>query len=243
MTEARPWARCNRPWRRTEAATPLIQRPQSQSNTGRSRRRRSPWRRLGLFTAAAALFLFSYYWGNQYRRPELSEVETAILLRPPQPLPEFHATDFTGQPLGRDRLRGHWRLLLIGTTDALATHRGLAQLNRIHNRLGEYPGLQETLRPLLISPDPEQDTLNRLRDTVHQYNPALSAAQGVETDLRELLAALSLPSSTEGIDPDHPTVLYLLDPEVRVLALFTADQDPAAVARDIRLILESAPGT
>ncbi len=214
-----------------------------QSNTGRSRRGRSPWLRLGVFAAVAGLFLLSYYWGNQYRRPELSEVDIAILLRPPLSLPEFHATDFTGLPLGRDRLRGHWSLLLIGSTDAPATHRGLAQLSRIYNRLGEYPGLQETLRPLLISPDPEQDTLDRLRDTVHNYNPALSAARGAETDLRELLAALSVPSTTEGIDPDRPATLYLLDPEVKVLALFTADQDPAAVARDIRLILEAAPGT
>lgn len=214
-----------------------------QSDTARSRPRRSPWLRLGVFAAVAGLFLLSYYWGNQYRRPELSEVDTAILLRPPLPLPEFRATDFTGQVLGRDRLRGHWGLLLVGATDAPATRRGLAQLSRIHNRLGEYPELQEALRPLLISPDPKKDTLDRLRDTAHAYNPAMSAARGAETDLRELLAVLGVPSAAEDTDPHRPAALYLLDPEVRVLALFTADQDPAAVARDIRLILEAAPGT
>lgn len=214
-----------------------------QSAIARSRPGRNPWLRLGVFAAVAGLFLLSYYWGNQYRRPKPSAVGTAILLRPPLPLPEFHATDFTGRALGRDRLRGHWNLLLIGAVDAPATRRGLSRLSRIHNRLGEYPGLQETLRPLLISPAPEQDTPERLRDTVYAYNPALSAARGTETELRELLEALGAPSTAAGIDPQRPAALYLLDPEVRVLALFTADQDPAAVARDIRLLLETAPET
>lgn len=196
-----------------------------------------------MFAAATGLFLLGYYWGNLYQRPELSEVETAILLRPPLPLPEFHATDSSGRPLGIERLNGQWHLLLVGASDEPATRRGLAQLSRIHNRLGEHPAVQEALRPLLLSPDPERDTEERLLDTIQAYNPAMVAAHGTKTELQELLEALGIPSTTEETGPQRPVALYLLDPQVRLAALFTADQHPAAVAHDLRLIVEAARET
>jgi len=208
--------------------------------SGGFRRRpgRNPWLRLGLFAGAAALFVLGYYWGNQYKQPEQAEVESAVLLRPPLMLPEFQAEDADGGSFGRRELEGRWHLLLVAALDAPTTGDGLAQMNRIHNRLGEHPGLREAVRPLLISPDPERDSAERLQQTVGHYNPDLLTAAGTKTDLAELLAAL-------GTDHGHarrqPATLYLLDPQVQVPALFTAEQEPAAVARDIREIIQATP--
>jgi cytochrome oxidase Cu insertion factor (SCO1/SenC/PrrC family) len=207
-----------------------LTRPREKSQT-----RRSPWLRLALFSVASGLFLLGYYWGNQYQRPDLSGVETAILLRPPLLLPSFSATDQAGQPLALERLQDHWSLLLIGTTASTATHDGLTLMTRIHNRLAEYRKLQDALQPILLSPDPELDSADRLLDTIHAYNPALTAAAGAGQDLRALMAVL-------GVQADNPSSLYLIDPQGSALALFTTDQDPAAVARDIRLILQATPG-
>lgn len=189
-----------------------------------------------LFSAAMGLFLLGYDWGNQYQRPDLSGVDAAILLRPPLELPAFSATDQAGQPLGRERLQGRWSLLLIGSSDSPTTRGGLAQMSRIHNRLAGYPELQDTLQPVFLSPDPELDSADRLRETVYAYNPALTAGSAREDDLRALMTTL-------GAQSDGPSSLYLIDPQGRAPALFTAAQDPAAIARDIRLILEVTPET
>jgi len=195
------------------------------------RSRRNPWLRLALFSAAVGLFLLGYYWGNQYKRPVPLEVETAILLRPPLQLPAFNAVDQTGQSLTRERLIGRWSLLLIGSTGSQETHAGLSLITRIYNRLAVRPNLQDALHPILLSPDPEQDSTDRLLDTIHAYNPLLTVAAGSEQDLSALLTTLG--SQAEG-----PATLYLVDPRGRTVALFTAHQDPAAIARDIQLILD-----
>ena len=77
---------------------------------------------------------------------------------------------------------------------------------------------------------------DRLPDRVQAYNnPALIAGRGDEQGLRGLIAVL-------GADVKGPVSLDLVDPQVRVLALFTNRQSPAAIAQDIRLILEATPG-
>lgn len=182
------------------------------------------------------LFLLGYYWGNHYQRPDLSGVDAAILLRPPLELPAFSATDQVGQPLGKERLQGHWSLLLIGSTESPATREGLTQMSRIHNRLAGHSELQDALRPVFLSPDPELDSTDQLLETVYTYNPALTAGSAREDDLRALMTTL-------GAQADGPSSLYLIDPQGRAPALFTAAQDPAAIARDIRMILEATPGT
>ena len=200
----------------------------------RIRNRRSPWLRLALFSAAAGLFLLGYYWGNQYKRPDLSGVETAILLRPSLQLPPFNATDQFGQPLTQERLLEHWSLLLIGSTGSQTTRAGLSLITRIFNRLAVHPELQDALHPILLSPDPEQDGSDRLLDTVHVYNPTLTAATGPAQELSELMTTL-------GAQVDGPSTLYLIDPQGRAVALFTTSQDPAAVARDIQRIMGVTP--
>lgn len=201
----------------------------------RTRIRRSPWLRLLLFSAAIGLFVFGYYWGNQYQRPDLSGVETAILLRPPLQLPSFSVTDHTGLRLAQERLQDRWSLLLIGSTASPATHAGLSLMTRIHNRLAAHPELQNALQPVLLSPDSELDDADRLLDTLHAYNPALTAATGPKQALHTLMTIL-------GAQVAGPSPLYLIDPRSRALAMFTVGQDPAAIAHDIRLILGATQG-
>lgn len=201
----------------------------------RTRARRSPWLRLLLFSAATGLFVFGYYWGNQYKQPDLSGVETAILLRPPLQLPSFDIIDHTGQRLAPERLRERWRLLLIGSTASPAAHAGLSLMTRIHNRLAAHPELQNALQPVLLSLDSELDDSDRLLDTLHGYNPALAAATGSKQELHSLTTVL-------GAQIDGPSPLYLIDPRSRAQAIFTTGQHPAAIARDIRLILGATQG-
>ncbi len=190
--------------------------------------------RLGFFFLAVVLFVVSYYWGNQYKKLETAQLESAVLLRPAMPLPAFEARDHTGSELSPATLHGRWGLLLIGALDNADTRRGLVLVSRIHNRLANQPKLQRELRPLLISPraDTDTDTPAQLRQTVQSYNPGMLAASAHASALAGLLEALGAESRAN---------LYLLDPQVRIQAVFTLDSDPATIARDIGTIHAAHP--
>ncbi len=190
--------------------------------------------RLGVFCLAVALFVVSYYWGNRYKKPLPAQVESAVLLRPSIPLPAFEARDHNGAELSPATLHGSWSLLLIGALDDADTQRGLALMSRTHNRLANRAKLQRVLRPLLISPRADTDTPAQLHQTVQSYNPGMLAASANASALAGLLATL---------DSESRSNLYLLDPQVRVQAVFTLDSDPATIARDIGTIhaVHSAP--
>jgi len=186
--------------------------------------RRSPWLRLAFLVLAVVLFAAGYYWGNQYKKPETAQVEAAILLRMAMPLPDFEALDHTGERISNTTLQANWGLLLIGALDTQDTRAGLALMNRVYNRLAAWPELQQALRPLLISPHADRDTPELLQQTVQAYNPGMLAASADSATLAGLQSALHAESRSN---------LYLLDPQVRIQAMFTLDTDPATIARDI----------
>ena len=198
--------------------------------------RRNPWLRLAIFSLAASLFVLGYWWGNQYKKPETPEVQTAILLRPALHLPDFLARDYRGKDLNLAALEGRWTLLLSGRLDDSGTGRGLVHLTRIYNRLAAYPDAQRELLLLLLSSDPLNDTPERLRETIYAYNPQMNAAAGEPGALSGLFAALGV-SDAATADP----ALYLLDPKARAVAVFTTSDDPATIADDLRAIQEANP--
>ena len=198
--------------------------------------RRNPWLRLAIFSLAASLFVLGYWWGNQYKKPDTPQVSSAILLRPALHLPDYQAIDYRGNDIGLASLEGHWALLLAGQLSDPGIRQGLVQLTRIYNRLAVHPAIQRDLKLLLLSPNPLVDTPERLRDTVHAYNPDLNAAAGRPEDLAGLFAALGVDDTTA----DDPA-LYLLDPQGRALAVFTTNDDPATIAEDLRAIQEAHP--
>jgi cytochrome oxidase Cu insertion factor (SCO1/SenC/PrrC family) len=190
--------------------------------------------RLAALSLAAGLFVLGYFWGNRYKQPEPPEVQSAILLRPALHLPDFQALDYQGTELDLAALEGRWTLLLAGRLDDPGTARGLVHLTRVYNRLAAHPGIQRELRILLLSPEPEMDTAERLQDTVFSYNPEMNAAAGEPAALAGLFAALGVADSAN----DVPT-LYLLDTQVQALAVFNGSDDPASIASDLRSIQEA----
>lgn len=185
---------------------------------------KSPWLRLAMFAGAVGLFLLGYYWGNQHKTPSELEVSAAIVIRPPLPLAEFHAVDPAGHTFELPRFKGHWSLLIVGDPDDVLVKPTLALLSRVYNRLAEFPDLQKDTRRVLISTAPTTDVF-RQSGLVQAYAPA--------DQLTELMSQ----TATGGA----PANLHLIDPQARIVALFTPDRRPATIAADIHSIIATNP--
>lgn len=205
------------------------QQPTKRSGTARaSRRRNRPLLpRLIMAVAAVGLFLVGYQWGNQFKRGDQQPPPiSGVMVRPPQPLPDFVLQDSAGADVGRPDLLDRWALISFAPLADAQGHRSIARLVEIYNRLAAEPELQKRLRLLLIS----ADSAPRLARDFERLSPAigiLSAERGVIDELRNALGAGEQPPS------DQLPALFLVGPDASLVALFPASQPAAEIAADV----------
>lgn len=198
-----------------------------------------------LALAAAAL---GWWLGNGTFRPPaappaLPQVQAGTLLPQPKALAPFTLTGEDGEPLGKEDLAGRWTFVFFGYThcpDICPTT--LATLTQVDKRLADA-GEGTRPRVLFVSVDPERDTPERLAEYVGYFAPDFRGATADREELQALTRQLGvLYARSEGQETamgylvDHSGAVLLLDPQVRLTAIFSAPHDPEALAADFRSI-------
>jgi len=202
------------------------------------------------FAAGALLIAAAAFYAGYRAAPAPSPVRSmptvpAIVWPPPPPLEPFSLTDSTGQPLGPERLRGHWTLLFFGYThcpDICPTT--LATLKEAAEALAGSAAFKARGQVLFVSVDGARDTPERLAAYTAHFNPAFLAASGSERDLHHLArqfgARIVRVSGDDAHEYwfDHPASVLMLDPDTRVSAEFTPPLDATDIARQARAIID-----
>lgn len=200
---------------------------------------------LVLGVALAALG-FGLWTARTLLAPVEVRLEAGTRLPQPRALTTFALTDTEGEPLTPDSLRGRWTMLAFGYASCpdvcpltMATFRDLR---------ARLAGTADAVRFVLVSVDPERDTLPVLKDYVRWFDPSFRGATGPHAALQQLTSQLGVVyrrvegDSALGYLVDHSATLLLLDPQARLAAIFSAPQDAAALARDIAaLVARSEP--
>ncbi|MCB1777383.1 MAG: SCO family protein [Candidatus Competibacteraceae bacterium] len=169
-----------------------------------------------------------------------------IFLEPPRPVKKFTLIDQTGQPFTQERWRGKWTFLYFGYTfcpDVCPLT--LLKLNKMQKILAREK-LDQNNAYLFISVDPARDTPERLRQYVPYFNTKLQGATGTPEQLAGLAKQFGvyykIPDAPEkNYTVDHSSTVLLIDPQVRLRAVFTQDQ-PEKMATDFQKILEYVAG-
>jgi protein SCO1/2 len=201
--------------------------------------------RLVVAAVVAAGILAGAAVAHQLIRQRVTEepvLEHATLYHEPRPLPAFSLVDQHGARFGPSQLRGRWTFLFFGFVncpDICPTT--LATLAAARNSLDELP---EAGRPgvTLVSVDPGRDTPAVLRRYVSHFDPSFQGVTGTPAEIdalaRNLGAAVFVGAEDDAGNyaVDHSAAVFLVDPEGRVAALFSAPHDGAAIARDFRRI-------
>lgn len=165
-----------------------------------------------------------------------------IFLTPPRPVEDFTLIDQNGQPFNKERWRGKWTFLYFGYTfcpDVCPLT--LLELNKMQKILARE-NLDQNNAYLFISVDPNRDTPERLGKYAAYFNPRFQGATGTPEQLAGLAEQFGvyykIPDAPEGnYTVDHSSTVMLIDPEVRLRAVFTEDK-PEIMAADFRRILE-----
>jgi cytochrome oxidase Cu insertion factor (SCO1/SenC/PrrC family) len=190
------------------------------------RRPSSKQRRFVVLLLALLTFGIAYYAGNRYATPPPVQI-TGIRLSPAMPVPAFQLLQQAGEPFSNAQLRDHWSLLLLDPQPDQKTP-ALRKLVQIHNRMADDPVLQrQTLFVYAVKQDSDtmSENITRLGDNFVLLSGAAKPIDG-------LFEQLGYAASTE-----DNLVLYLIDPEANIQALYTSELNAGDIAQDFRVLV------
>jgi protein SCO1 len=159
-----------------------------------------------------------------------------------QPAANFSLPSTQGKPLSLLDLRGKVVLLYFGYTycpDVCP-----ATLGALKTALESLGSKAEGVQVLMISVDPQRDTLDRLRTFLKTFAPA--PMLGLSGDLETTRAIASsygiffqahLPDAAGNYQVDHTAAVILIDKEGNGREVFSFGTPPNAIAQDVDYML------
>ncbi len=160
--------------------------------------------------------------------------------------PDFTLIDADEKPLTLRQFRG--KAVLVGfifTTCSGACPATTARLAKVQEGLAKHPALKDRVQLISISIDPARDTPEKLRSYMRLYDvdsKNWSFATGPAADVRRTLDAWGMwakPAANGQLD--HPSRVYLVDPEGRIREIYNLDFLRVPwVIEDIQSVLPAA---
>jgi protein SCO1/2 len=211
------------------------------------RRPRSAKIKLLFFIAGVAGLYGSYYLGHQYA-PTKPRFLNLSELAQPQAMKNLVLQDQYGNPFTEQELAGHWNFVMFGQTEsAESALDGLTLITQVKNRLALHPDIQQQTRAVFITVNPETDKPEVLEAFMARFSPDYLALTGLTENIQSVARSLGVTirrSSTpdaKGYRIDHSSSILLIDPDARLIGLFTGVVDAASIAADIQqLALDEA---
>jgi protein SCO1/2 len=174
---------------------------------------------IAILIALILLVVYGFSWRmNQpvIMSKEQLQINGAIVLDKPRIFSDFELEDHRGEVFNLDRMKGIWTIVFFGFThcpDICPTT--LAMLNETYSKL--KPSEKELLQVVMISLDPERDTVEKLVEYVPYFNPEFTGVTGNKHLIRRLTAELNVaynqvPLNGDDYTVDHSTQLILVNP-------------------------------
>lgn len=179
------------------------------------------------------------------QNPAVNVKITGTIFPDPKVIAPFSLNATDGTIFTNDRLQGHWTLLFFGFTrcaDVCPTT--LASLNQMMVYLKKR--LPKALLPqvVLVSVDPERDTLAELKSYVHTFNPQFL---GARTDLNSLAQftkplgisykKISMPIGDYTVQ--HSAEILIVDPKGEWFGLLSYPHQGLQMAQDYTAIQQA----
>ena len=165
-----------------------------------------------------------YQQQQQNARPDIE----GLLWPEPKILPPFTVVDHQNNIFTLADLHGKWSFLFFGYTHCPdICPITLAVMDRVHKQLDRAQNVQT----VFISVDPERDTPARLGQYVTFFNPEFVGLGGSVEQIANLTGQIGVPyflnktDASENYLVDHSASLFLIDPQGRLVAIFSAPHD------------------
>lgn len=189
------------------------------------------------------LIILGFIWRLQ-QPAQLSDAELrlngAIELSTPRIFSDFQLVDHRGEPYSLENLQGKWTILFFGFTncpDICPTT--LALLSEMYVDLEEEE--KEKLQIVMISLDPERDTVEKMATYVPYFHEDFVGVTGDPNVIFGLTTQLNIAYTQvelaeENYTVDHSTQLVLINPKGHYHGFFKAPHAEVALRQSWRSI-------
>ncbi|MEM1437664.1 MAG: SCO family protein [Pseudomonadota bacterium] len=196
-----------------------------------------------LLAAAAALAFAGGIAAGFLLRPEPLSLTTGTLLEPPRAVAPFNLQGPGPDTLDAAAMTGQWSLVFFGFTrcpDLCPTT--LQLLSDARERVAAN-GVTPP-RILLVTVDPEFDTLERMTNYVAYFGEGITGATGSPEAIAAVAGELGIvyrrvPMQGFGYTMDHSGAVLLIGPDLSLRAVFSPPFDVPGLVQDLTHILES----
>ena len=208
-------------------------------------------RNRNIFLATAAFAVLSLLFGLWVHQNQAGhsngplELDNGTLFPVPRNIAPFELVDARQKPFNNSSLTGHWSVLFFGFTQCpQLCPTTLATLNETYQLL-EKKNNAALPQVVFISVDPDRDTPRAIEEYLGSFNKHFIGATGTKDQIKNLTAKLNIlymkVQKPHADDPmsyqiDHSGTLLLVNPEGKLLALFSSPQDAETLANSLAAI-------
>jgi protein SCO1/2 len=203
-------------------------------------------RTIALVLAFILLVVYGFIWRmNQpvIMNNEQLRANGAVVLDTPRIFSDFELVDHNGELFNIARMQDVWSIVFFGFSncpDICPTT--LAVLNDTYSKMKDSE--KEKLQVIMISLDPERDTVEALADYVPYFNAEFIGVTGNKHLIRRLTAEINVaynivPLEGEDYTVDHSTQLVLINPKGHYHGFFRAPHSETMLRSTWRSIAAS----
>lgn len=163
------------------------------------------------------------------------------LLSSPRPVSNFELNGIDGKPFNKNSLNGHFTFMFFGFTYCKYTCPTIMSELQSMYKILEEKKASPLPQVVMVSLDPERDTLANLNKYVKSFNPqfygALEDLGNIKSLTQELgIAYTTVNKNSKDYDIEHTGTIMLFNPEGQLIAFFTAFQNGYKMAEDYMLL-------
>ncbi len=160
----------------------------------------------------------------------------------PRLINQFSLQDYNGEPVDLDLLQGKWSLIFFGYTycpDICPLT--MATLNQFTQVLAEEGNYAEDTQVIMVSVDPQRDTLEKLREYVGYFNDDYLGLSGEYIDIFNFASQLNIafayvPGAGDNYMVNHSGEIALINPNGHFHGFFKAPHDPEKMAFNYEVV-------
>ncbi len=183
---------------------------------------------------------FGYWMSKTQSEPE---VQTAMLYPAPQPLPDVALASTDGTTAGPEFFENQWSLVFFGFTECPDVCPATLTILAAARKKLEQADVEALPRIVLVSVDPERDTVDRLRAYTGGFGEGIVGLTGSLDDIRTFTNELNIffqkvDVEGGGYTVDHSSVVMVVNPDGQLIGLFSAPHKADTIARDFRVLLQ-----
>jgi len=170
---------------------------------------------------------------------------SATVFRVPRLIENFELTDHNGKAFTQESFKGNWSFVFFGYTNCPdVCPNTLSMMNLMAINLEKNQPDKQTPRFIMVSVDPERDTVKQLAGYIPYFNNAFIGLTGTSSQqIDAITKQFGIPYFVNKKSPndteyavEHSGALLLMNPQGNLHALFSAPHDTARLISEFNLI-------